>query len=66
MLLGIMSKTEVKLFILKNKDMTNQILMITMAALGIGLSIIPGSTMTPGLAKGLTWLVAGIASKFLK
>jgi hypothetical protein len=56
----------VKLFILKNKNMTNQILMITMAALGIGLSIIPGSTMTPGLAKGLSWLVAGIASKFLK
>ncbi len=46
--------------------MTDRILIITMAALGLGLSTVPAFTISPGLAKGFTWLIAGIVSKFLK
>jgi len=46
--------------------MTERIIMITMAGLGIGLSTVTSSTVSPGLAKGLSWLISGIALKFLK
>lgn len=41
--------------------MSGQILILAATALGLGLSTIPGATMTPGLAKGLSWLIAGAA-----
>ena len=45
--------------------MTQRILIVTMIGLGLGLSTLPAATMSPGLAKGLSWLVAGTA-KYLK
>ena len=44
--------------------MTERILIITMAALGLGLSTISPSSVSPGLAKGMAWFIAGILSKF--
>jgi hypothetical protein len=44
--------------------MTERILIITMAALGLALSSVTPSSVSPGLAKAMTWLIAGIFSKF--
>lgn len=44
--------------------MTERILIVTMAALGLGFSIVTPSTLSPGLAKGIAWFIAGIFSKF--
>ena len=47
--------------------MRNQLLIILMSALGIGLAINPAtSAINPGLFKGATWLFRGIVFKFLK
>jgi len=43
--------------------MTERILILTMATLGIGLSTITPIGVTPGLVKGIFWLILGIASK---
>lgn len=44
--------------------MNQQILIVIMAALGLGLSTVTPSSVSPGLAKGIAWLLAGIFSKF--
>ena len=44
--------------------MNNQILIVIMASLGLGLSIITPSNVSPGLAKGMAWFTASILSKF--
>ena len=35
-----------------------------MASFGLGLSIVTPSSVSPGLAKGMAWFIAGIISKF--
>lgn len=44
--------------------MNPQILIVIMAALGLGLSTVTPSSVRPGLAKGIAWFLAGIFSKF--
>lgn len=44
--------------------MTDQILILIMAALGLGLSTVTPSSVSPGLAKGIAWFIVGIFSKF--
>lgn len=44
--------------------MTERILIVIMAALGLGLSTVTPSNVSPGLAKGIAWFIAGILSKF--
>ena len=44
--------------------MTERILIVTMVALGLGLSIITPSSLSTEAAKGLTWFLGGILSKF--
>ena len=36
---------------------------VIMASLGLGLSTITPSNVSPGLAKGMAWFIAGILSK---
>ena len=44
--------------------MNDRILMVIMIALGLGLSIVTPSSVSPGLAKGIAWFIAGSLSKF--
>ena len=44
--------------------MNNRILIVIMASLGLGLSTVTPSSVSPGLAKGMAWFIAGILSKF--
>lgn len=44
--------------------MTERILIVTMVALGLGLSTVTPSSVSPGLAKGMAWFISGILSKF--
>lgn len=44
--------------------MNDRILIVIMASLGLGLSTITPSSVSPGLAKGMAWFIAGILSKF--
>lgn len=44
--------------------MTERILIVTMAALGLGLSTITPSSVSPGLVKSMAWFISGIRSKF--
>ena len=47
--------------------MQNQLLILLMTALGIGLAVNPAtSAINPGLFKGVTWLFRGIVLKLLK
>lgn len=44
--------------------MTNQLLILLMSTLGIGLAITPvTSNINPGLLKGAAWLFRGIVSR---
>ena len=43
--------------------MSDRILIVIMASLGLGLSTITPSNVSSGLVKGMTWLIAGIFSK---
>lgn len=44
--------------------MNDRILIVIMAFLGLGLSTVTPSSVSPGLAKGMAWFIAGILSKF--
>lgn len=44
--------------------MTDRILIVIMAALGLGLSTVTPSSVSPGLVKGIAWFIAGVFSKF--
>lgn len=44
--------------------MTERILIVIMTGLGLGLSTVTPSSVSPGLAKGIAWFIAGILSKF--
>ena len=44
--------------------MNDRILIVIMASLGLGLSIITPSSVSPGLAKGMAWFIAGILLEF--
>lgn len=47
--------------------MTNQLLILVMSALGIGLAITPATSgINPGLVKGAAWLFRGIVFQYLK
>ena len=47
--------------------MTNQLLIVLMLALGIGLAVNPAtSVINPGLFKGATWFFRGIVFRLLK
>jgi len=47
--------------------MTDQLLIILMSALGIGLAVIPATSgINPGLLKGATWLFRGIVFRYFK
>ena len=47
--------------------MTDQLLIVLMSALGIGLAVNPiTSGINPGLFKGATWLFRGIVFRLLK
>jgi hypothetical protein len=51
----------------KEKLMTGQLLIVVMAALGIGLAVNPATSgINPGLFKGATWLFRGIVFRLLK
>ena len=44
--------------------MNPQIMIVLMIALGLGLSTVTPSSVSPGLAKGIAWFLAGTFSKF--
>lgn len=44
--------------------MNDRILIVIMAAVGLGLATFTPSSVSPGLAKGIAWFFAGIFSKF--
>lgn len=47
--------------------MQNQLLIVVMSAIGIGLALNPAtSSINPGLFKGASWLFRGIVFRFLK
>lgn len=47
--------------------MTNQLLIILMSALGIGLAVTPATSgINPGLFKAAAWLFRGIVFRLLK
>ena len=47
--------------------MINQLMILLMASLGIGLAITPATSgVNPGLMKGAAWLLSGLLSKLFK
>jgi hypothetical protein len=46
--------------------MQPQVVILVMTVLGLGLSTVTPSSVSPGLVKGTAWFLAGILSKIKK